>query len=787
MAIILVFFFGLFFIFSLNFNPEWLGLENWKTSLSKAILANSSVIFTEIFLGFVFTELTNITDIRKRFQYWFGNKFNYIENRILFFTRTQIEEVIKSGKYIPSVFIETIDIKEKLRYFCDPYIFIQKILDKVKYDLEETDTYSRLKKVYFPLDEISFPALRRKKKLNKYIEESRVQLQKIDHILEMFNEQGAGLLPNYLELIPADKRYHHEYHKAFLYKTNLLERIKTEAQEDLNLLTGTMVLISSTAGRGKTNLLCDFSENYLLQKNKLCLFFLGRDFNYMGGNESLEDAISRIIFSNSEYSFADLLFLIKIKKKWDYLFIVIDGINEHENLPQFELTLEQFIQRNFDKPVKIILSCRTEYLNERFGKLLQLVRTTNLPINIQFRTIPTTHLQYLLEKYFEHFNIALEIDAVAELIQKQFYEDKLLLRFFCEAYENRTEIKTLDNIYRFEIFKIYYIRKCQEIAGLEDALAEITNFMIENNDFIDISTESFSEKTQEVLIGLFDQSLLFRKDLIADSKLAFARKEVINFVYDEFREFLLASSILRSWQDNQDATISQMDKLLKKPNVIAEGLERYLGSWAIDVNDEKLLKQLRAYKLFNDIFIENIFAVSDSKISINHIRILSEIFFFSSEFSRRIIKNLISRCNPEIYPRLNIDFIVDQISKMNIEQYTDLIQSALLDNYQYMEFIYETFMDAFQDKRVYDKSKPKILRFLICLIGIKDEYWYNREINLGTSPVITMIIRLAPYYSSHEIKIVAESTLSKMNIRDFREELISLVKELVNENENATS
>ena len=246
----------------------------------------------------------------------------------------------------------------------------------------------------------------------------------------MFNEQGSGLSDEYLEMIPQNKRYLQEYHRAFLYRSDTFESSIKVIQENLQLLTDTATLITSQAGRGKTNLLCDFTENYLLRKNKFCLYFLGRDFNYMGGSESIEDAIARIVFSEEKCTFDDLLSIIKLNRHYDYLLIVIDGINEHENLPLFEQALEQFFRRNVNKKVKIILSCRTEYLGKRFGKLIDLDGLTNLSINYPRREIPTTHQKYLLHKYFEHFRIAIEIDAVAKWIQDLFFNDKLLLRFF---------------------------------------------------------------------------------------------------------------------------------------------------------------------------------------------------------------------------------------------------------------------------------------------------------------------------------------------------------------------
>lgn len=771
--------FGVVFLVSLILFPEWIGKDNWVKILIVAIIAAGGEIFIEKVLDFSLTEFINLTNLSQRIQYHVGNKYKNIEDRVQKFTKDQIGKEKKSGKYIPSVFIETVNVKEKLRYFSDPYLFIQKILENAKNDIQATLVYSLLKEIYFPLEKISLPKPNRKNKLNKYIEQARIELAKMDHYSEVLNEKESGLLDEYLEMIPTDKRYLHDYHRAYLYRSGTIEIIKNTILENLQLFSDTSALITSQAGRGKTNLLCDFTENYLLRKKKFCLYFSGHDFNYMGRNETIEEAISRIVFSEEECTFEDLISIVEFNRHYDYLFIVIDGINEHEDLPQFEQALEQFSRRNLDEKVKIIFSCRTEYLSERFGRLLDLDGLSKLSIDDPRKEIPKTHQNYLLQKYFEHFRIALEIGAVAEWIQELFYNDKLLLRFFCEAYENEVNLNSLQNIYRFEIFSKYYTRKCQEVHGLEDCLAEITSYMIKNSTFIDISFDHFSNKTKKVLKGLFDESLLFRKDLIEDPALAFGRKEVFNFVYDEFREFLLASAILHSWRDDPEKTISQIDELIHNSNVIAEGLQRYLCSWSIKEADEILLNHLRNYELFNSVFIENIFAIPDQDISDHTLEILTEVFFESPRFSRQIIIRLISRCNPEVYPKLNIEFVIKQISKMNIEQYDDLIQHGLLDDYRYMQQICQGVIDAFREERVCEQSKPNILRFLMCLIGVEDKDWLHRDNDLGKFPVISTIFIITQHFKNDDISQIADDVISKIHINQIREELTSLVERLV--------
>ena len=124
---IFLFLFGLVFFVSPILFPEWLLLENWQTKLTISILAGALSTLIIKILELLLTKLLKLDNISKMIDYYLGDKYHNIEDRVLEFTKTQIKNEIKSGKYIPSVFIETVEIKEKLRYFSDPYLFIEKI------------------------------------------------------------------------------------------------------------------------------------------------------------------------------------------------------------------------------------------------------------------------------------------------------------------------------------------------------------------------------------------------------------------------------------------------------------------------------------------------------------------------------------------------------------------------------------------------------------------------------------------------------------------------------------
>jgi len=332
-------------------------------------------------------------------------------------------------------------------------------------------------------------------------------------------------------------------------------------------------------------------------------------------------------------------------------------------------------------------------------------------------------------------------------------------------------LKIVHNIYRFEIFNKFFYKKCQEIEGLNACLEEITNYMIENTTFIDIPFEQFSESTNQVLSNLFDESLIIRKDLVEIPGIAFATKNVVNFVYDEFREYLLASALLRSWQNDPDNTLIRIEKFIQESHLIAEGLQKYLCSWAIREPDYKLIENLEKIELFNDVFLENIFAMPDQDISEKLIEILERIFWEGTGYTRRIIYHLTVRCNPKIFRNLSIQFFIDQISRMNTEQYKSLVQFALLDDYRYVNTIFQGCINAFREGRVSPESKMNILMFMMSLTGVEDKKWHSRDNDLERYPALTTILEIRKHYSEDEIRQAAVNMLSGSQIPIIRENI----------------
>ena len=721
--LVLLFIGLLIFGISVALDPNWLNQENWELKLSKEIIVGS-VILIEAALFWILKEILDDSIIKKVFIFLFTDKYHKIKKTVNSFSNSQISREKNSGKYIEEIFIETNDVKDSLRYFSDPQFFYPKVKQDIQKDIYRSSFFDTLTKIYFPIKNLLFPKLRNISKIGRITDVFINQIEVLRDYKSISNEDGS-IKEEYIDSIPKDKRHVSEYFYLDMFHYGI-DRETERAIKNLQLLSNKVVLLTSIAGKGKTNLICDFSKNFLIRKNMLCLYFTGRDFNQIGTNESIEDAILRIVFSDDDLKFNQLLDVVQLNKKLDFLFIIIDGINEHNDLKAFELALEQFILRSKNKNIKIILTCREEYIKVRFNKLINIEGVSKLSITDSRYHFETSHHLHLIECYFEHFNIPIKIEAITKEIREVFFKDKLMLRFYCEAFEGKSNHTSISGIYRFEVFEKYYEKKIKEINGLKKCLEEIVNYMIKHAQFTNIKLEDLSKESQEIIELTYDSSIIIRKDIVTIPDVTPSKKEVMNFVYDEFREYLISSYILIMWHKNEkrDEVKILMDGLIAADNQISEGLQKFLCSWAINNIDDELLSNLKKYDLFESVFINNIFESQDENISESLKSTLLKIIVTNPKYFWETLIKVIYRYDVNIYKNLNIEDIDLLIINFNDQLYEDLIKYGYHKGRDiqssYFDLIVSRLKEILNNSRISGKSRLRILRLFLIISGINE-------------------------------------------------------------------
>ena len=176
-------------------------------------------------------------------------------DRFLFYDRN-IRKNIDSGKYLPDVFLDERVLKQHLRDFVAPYHFCKLVLDRC----EMFDTFHTNKilaiwgKPRFHFD------------INEY--KDCVAQESIADFYAKANNLKDYLRSEYETL--------YNYH---LY--NCLEYRKYETEyEHLKFITGKLLLITSSAGQGKTNLVCDLADNVFSQGHQVRRGIVSSHFLY---------------------------------------------------------------------------------------------------------------------------------------------------------------------------------------------------------------------------------------------------------------------------------------------------------------------------------------------------------------------------------------------------------------------------------------------------------------------------------------------------------------------------
>jgi hypothetical protein len=776
------------FALSIWLFPSWLYQPAWFLKLSFAIGIAGIAVIGSALLQQILSFLFEDKDYQERLLFITGNKYAAISKRLDEFTRQEIDKEKRSRKYIPNIFVETTEIKEKLRYFSEPFIFFPKIVEQTDRELRASYIVNVLKQVHFPIDESVYQQKRLKPRNQESLKDS---IQKYKAYLDqkltltdvLIKENGAGIKPEYRSQIPTEYSHIHDYSYPNLQYYWRYEYEIEQTKKDIDLLGNNVVIVKSLAGHGKTNLLCDFTENFFLKKEHKSLYISARALDHLGEHETIEQAIARTIFTEPDFQFADILRLVKFDKKLHPLFILIDGINEHKNSALFSAALEQFIQRCNGNDIKIMLTCRSEYFDDRFGNLLNTENCSVLDMDERkyVNIIPDVHIEALLTRYFSEFNVKITVDNIDPDIRGIFNEDKLLLRIFCEAYENEQPAEYLADLYKLEIFNKYYEKKIKTIQGLDECLAEIIIKMITDNQFTNVEISSLTVDSAKVVQNTVYENVIIKKDVIASPGLAFGRTEVINFVYDEFRDFLIASKVIREWDENNQASIEMMQNLGSSQSPVAEGLQRYLCLWSIKNKKSDLLKHLSSQEWFDAIFIDSAFDTPDSLLSSFVIDLVEQLFRANATNSLDIIWQLLGRANTEIYPNLNIELLFHSLAEFGEAEYEKIIVGPLSKEYDFktshIAHLCHIVVQAFKEKRVSAASQKNIIKLLGYFARIVDyKYPHDREYELGKHPAFEALLIIADEVGDILMKDSLGEVIANSKVESIKSPLYSILE-----------
>lgn len=571
---------------------------------------------------------------------------------------------IKTGKYLPKVFLENTKIKQHLREFVDPILFYKLVLERCS--------------------NLSYEARNRKKTIfHKPIFELDVALFTHYASEESFNTfyKGAEELKNYIK----NKFIELKSEKELIY----LEHDKLGRQlESLNYVTSRICLLTTKAGQGKTNQICDLVENVLLKRRIPFVYLNGYEID----SKKIGYSFANAMIPDSEKAFADVINEVSTycKYKRNPLILIIDGLNENPNQVEFTRNLETFIKASLKYDcVKFILTCRTEYYEKIFSDFDvifsdRMVKVNNL--NIHF---DDDEQKQLIHNYLTYFQIKADF---SEDVEKRLCEDLLLLRIFSEANQGKC-VGQVYHIKKDNLFAEYY-EKMQKQVGermyreegykleackVSGFVQGVVEYMITHNEFFNVPLSTLLAKLnadeQRIFDRFLDENILLRKDLRPEAKGVFVHNEVINFTYDSFRDYLVSSYLLDILSYTDFETFkSNVNKFTMAEHHLHESLCPFLFVHSKNSMNCKAFDFIQTKEWYRNTFVNMIWDVNDEYITTSDIQLLKEEMIKSPRIALRLI--YWNRWNSKVYLNLNIRILLDVLSTLDDRNLSEFIEIA---------------------------------------------------------------------------------------------------------------
>jgi len=531
-------------------------------------------------------------------------------------SQQKIEVEKQTKKYIPSVFVETSDTKEDMRYFANPMFFYRKIDDDLnRIDLAYFNELLGLAKIEPIADNVRAIA-------------SLVKPNSLSELQKRFVQQ-SGMLGDIQAQIspfswygnPAEQFEPTDYltgywtvfrHSIESSGSGVLRSLE-KVSKKIGIAQAKIFLATGMAGQGKTNFVCDLVENQFRAFEIPTIFIPARSLNDYPGANRILSYIKNNRFAPNVGNLHDLFTLLNsVAKEGQKPFVLaIDGINEVGDLDGFVAELRVFLEAmcQYDF-VKVIITCRNEFFDHKFAGVFEPQFSDHLyRVQDLRREMSEQNKSRLLEAYLRHFKIKAQLSKAADEFLKN---DLILLRIFSEIHEDKN-IGYVSDIYKGDIFEGYLTKKIKDFpsSSRQQVLAslyKICSRMLDEEKFSHISVEGFDVSERQIIERLIGEDIILRRE-VPSSGLASLGVENVSFTYDELRDFLLAYYTVLELAVSHPTQVEDIfEKIPEWP--IYEGFFRYAFILGRKQKCDKVLAACEALKDFHRHFLNNLSLLS---------------------------------------------------------------------------------------------------------------------------------------------------------------------------------
>ncbi|NLR96065.1 SMEK domain-containing protein [Rhizobium sp. P38BS-XIX] len=535
------------------------------------------------------------------------NRFRNDLEGFLHFSNSKIEIEKNTKKYIPSIYVEPIKSKETTRIFGHPTFFGRKIEDEIR-KVDYSYLNKQLAKIaiapltsaIIPLSDNDFP--RSIEEVGEYLTERKAL---IDSEIERVNPFGHS--PKNPASTPAIAPEKEAMQSLLKLKTegmaSYAEWTYIEALGLIKKAQSKILLITSVAGQGKTNFICDLVENQFAKFEIPTVFIPARELNKYPHPNRIFSFISQNRFLPKCDDVYDVLDLFnQVSKGINKAFIVaIDGINEVKELDSFLSELSDFLNAASQfEFIKTIITCRTEFFDSKFSSLLSepfsdfILRIEDLKAEMSDES-----LRRMLRSYLKHFQIKIELSRSAASFLKS---DLLMMRIFCDLNEGKDK-GYISDIYKIQLYQDYLLRKGESLPKqlkkeLLPSLYRIAQHMLSDNCFHNINIGGYTVEQQEIVERLVSEDIILRREP-SEKTLDTMLDETISFTYDELRDFIIATYLVKDLAKTDSSAFCSIFASLE-PLPIYEGVFKYVYLIARQSKDDFILKQCEDAKSFDE-------------------------------------------------------------------------------------------------------------------------------------------------------------------------------------------
>ncbi len=484
--------------------------------------------------------------------YWL---FYVFKKRNATVSKETINSYVNAKKYVQKLFIEIGNNKEVLRYF----IYNTKWKHRIVTIFNQMYVSQRyLFERYLPDFKPFLPWYAR-----------FFSIEKLKNIIQ----NNENILDN-IKNLKLNEHVEFEIHHSSQIINNKRRKI---LKSWLSLMEIKNLMILSTAGNGKSSILCNISE-LVMKLGHPCLFLNAKNINievdaYVKKCLKIPKVIDGFVYLLIN------LYLCLIRKKW---FIIIDAINEN-NIDSFKASLSDFIDsvKSYSK-INIIISCRSEYYEQRFSNNFNNFYTYTLEMPRK------NEYPKLLSAYSNAYNFkgSISVGITAKLTRQL-----LLLRIFFEIYKDTD--RHCHHINKHELYTKYLDVTINNNQTVNDLMQKIVNCMVDQYTFESLPLNTIYEYREQIE-KISDGSVLICITIKQNiNTLIETNTEAVIFPFDELRDYCIARYMIMAGDNNK--LFSLLDRMYKDAISPLEGVLAHTYSFFKECDSNKCIEILDKY------------------------------------------------------------------------------------------------------------------------------------------------------------------------------------------------